>query len=82
MNTLFEIYDKFLSIFPAQIQGLISFLLFILMIYSIFKVIKKDFIWIIVLVIILPAAIPILSKVWNFLVEILKYLLNKSSVWG
>jgi hypothetical protein len=80
MNIFFEMYDRFLSIFPIQVQGIISLLLFILMIYAVFKIIKKEFIWIIVLIIILPAAIPILVKIWNYLVDILKYLLNRSSL--
>jgi len=80
MNQIINIYDQFLAIFPNQIQGIVSLILFILIIIGIFKVFKKDFIWIIVLIILLPASIPILMNVWNFLVELLKYLLNKSSI--
>jgi hypothetical protein len=48
----------------------------VLIVYSIFKVIKKDWIFLIALVILLPASQPILQSVWQGIVAFIKFLLN------
>lgn len=80
MDSIFNVYDRFLAIFPPHFQGIISLFVFVLVIFAIYKIIKKDFIWIIALILLLPASISILSKIWNSLVEFLQYLINKSSL--
>ena len=79
MNLFLElqsIFEKFLSIFPGFLHPVISIALAILLIYSVIQVIKKQFIWIILLVILLPASIPIFNHVIGFLISVLKYLLG------
>jgi len=78
MQTIFNLYETFLSIFPANYHGIISVILAILLVYSIFKVLQKEFIWLIVLIILLPASIPILINIWEAIVEMLKFLINKN----
>jgi len=80
MNQIFSIYDNFLAIFPPSFHGIISLILFILIVIGIIKIIQKDFIWLIVLIILLPASIPILVNLWNFIIGLLQFLLNKSSI--
>lgn len=77
MDTIFSLYNQFLSNFPDKYHGLISLFLAILIVFSIFKVLKKDFIWLIVLIILLPASIPILKSIWDSIVEILHFLLTQ-----
>jgi hypothetical protein len=50
MDQIFSIYNQFLSYFPQNIHGLVSLALAVLIVIGIFKVIKKDFIYIILLV--------------------------------
>jgi hypothetical protein len=71
-----SLYLQFLNNFPATLRPLISIGLAVLIVYSIFKVIKKDWIFLIALVILLPASQPILQSVWQGIVAFIKFLLN------
>lgn len=77
MDGIYQIYNQFLSYFPAGLHGLVSFLLAILIIYGVIKVIQKDFVWIIALIILLPASVPILKNIWDSLAHIINFLLAK-----
>ncbi len=76
MNEIQNLYLQFLANFPVGLRPLISIGLAVLVIYSIFKVIKKDFLWIIVLIIILPGSLPILKNIWEGVLAFVKFLLN------
>ena len=76
MAEIQNLYLLFLSNFPEALRPIISLGLALLVVYSVFKVIKKDFIYIIALVILLPASMPILKSVWQGLVAFVKFLLN------
>jgi hypothetical protein len=76
MDSIYQIYNQFLSYFPASIHPLINIVLAILIIYGIFKVIKQDFVYIILLVILLPASIPILKNIWESILNLVKFLLG------
>jgi hypothetical protein len=71
-----NLYLEFLKNFPTNIQPIISIGVAVLIVYSIFKVIKKDWIFLIALLILLPASKPILESVWQGLVVFIKFLLN------
>ncbi len=76
MNEIQNLYLQFLNNFPASARPIISIAFAVLLMYSIFKVIKKDFIFIIALVVLLPASVPILKSVWEGVVALVKFLLN------
>ena len=76
MNEIQILYLEFLGNFPPNLQPIISIGLAVLLVYAIFKVIKKDFIYIIALVVLLPASVPILKSVWTGVVSFIKFLLN------
>jgi hypothetical protein len=69
-------YLQFLNNFPAGVRPEISIGLAILIVYSIFKVLKKDWIFLIALVLLLPASKPILQNIWDTVVLFIKFLLN------
>jgi len=77
MDTIFNAYTQFLNYFPVSIQPLISFALAILIVIGVIKVIQKDFIYIILLIILLPASIPILKNIWDSILNIIQFLLKK-----
>ena len=77
MDQIIGIYNQFLSYFPANLHGVVSLGLAVLIAIGIYKVIKREFIYIIVLIVLLPASVPILKNIWESLVEILKFLLTK-----
>jgi hypothetical protein len=77
MDQIFSIYEQFLSYFPSSIHGFISLGLAVLFVIGIIKVLKRQFIYLILLIILLPASIPILQNIWESLVTVVKFLLTK-----
>lgn len=77
MDQVFSIYNQFLSYFPQNLHGIVSLALAALIVIGIIKVIRRDFIYIILLVVLLPASWPILKNVYESLVNIIKFLLSK-----
>jgi hypothetical protein len=56
---------------------LVSLVLAALLVYAVFQTVKRNFIWLILLIILLPASIPILSNIWEGAVDVVKYLLTR-----
>lgn len=77
ISSIFEIYNQFLSNFPENTRGLVSAGLAILLVYGIYKVLKRQFIFLILLVILLPASVPILKNVWEQVLQILQFLISR-----
>ena len=71
-----SLYLQFLNYFPVQFQSIVSIGFALLLIYTIFRIVKKDFIFIILLVILVPASIPILQSIWDGLVMLLKFMFS------
>ena len=69
-------YQLFLNIFPHALQPLVSVLVGILLVYIVIQAIRKDFIYIILLVVLLPASIPILHNIGQGVLELVKYLFH------
>jgi hypothetical protein len=76
MEQIQSLYLEFLANFPVNVRPIISVALGVFLIYSIFKVIRKDFVFIIALIVLLPASIPILQNVWQGIITVIKFLLN------
>jgi hypothetical protein len=77
MDQIFSIYNQFLNYFPQNLHGIVSLALAVLIVIGIFKVIKKDFVYIILLIVLLPASVPILKNIWDSAVNVIKFLLTK-----
>lgn len=75
MQIFEELYGQFLGYFPLWMHPLISIALAVLFVYSVFQALKRNFIFIIILVILLPASIPILKRVVDTIIAVIKYLL-------
>lgn len=76
MDFLTGLYNQFLGFFPSFLHPVISIIVVIFLVYSIVQAIKSNFIWLIVLVVLLPASIPILKQVFGILIGFIKYLLG------
>lgn len=77
MPNIEQYYNQFLSNFPLWSHGFISIVLVILLAYAVFQTIKRNFIYLIVLVILLPASWPIIKQVWNQILQIFSFLLGR-----
>lgn len=78
MGFLFSAYDTFMTNFPSQYQGIISLGLLAVIVIGLFHLIKKNLLWIFLLILFVPASIPILSKIGQGLLDFLKYMVGKS----
>jgi hypothetical protein len=76
MNEIQNLYLEFLLNFPENLRPFVSIGLAVLLVYALFKVVKKQFIYIVALVVLLPASVPILKSVWSGVVMFIKFLLN------
>ena len=77
MDQILSIYNQFLSYFPPSLHGVVSLALAVLIAIGIIKVIRRDFIYIILLVVLLPASVPIMKNIWESISGIIKFLLTK-----
>jgi hypothetical protein len=75
MGQLQALYNEFLNIFPGFLHPFISIALALLLAYSIFQTVKQNFIWIIALIVLLPASIPILKDTLAAVIGVIKFLL-------
>jgi hypothetical protein len=77
LDSTYALYNQFLSYFPEKVHGLVSLVLAVVLIYGIYKVVRRQFVYLILLVILLPASVPILKNIWQTALEVLKFLLSK-----
>jgi len=77
MDQILSIYNQFLSYFPAELHGIVSLGLAVAIVIGIIKVIRREFVYIILLVVLLPASVPILKNIWESIANIVQFLLNK-----
>ncbi|MBI4054247.1 MAG: hypothetical protein HY397_02875 [Candidatus Doudnabacteria bacterium] len=77
LRQIYAIYYQFLSYFPPRYHFIVSLALALLLVYAIYKVIKRNFIFIILLVLLLPQSVPILKTVWEGALKILEFLINR-----
>ena len=74
LTQIFTFYNKFLEVIPEPFRPLVSIIVGLCIIVAIFQVIRREFVWLIVLVILLPASVPILKELLAVLLQFLKYL--------
>ncbi len=72
------VYTQLLSYFPDFLHPFISIVLALFLIYSIYQVVKSNFIYLIALIVLLPASIPILRSIADSLLVIIRYLLGSA----
>jgi hypothetical protein len=77
LSQVYSIYNQFLGYFPENVRGLVSLFLAALVVFGIYKVLRKQLVYLILLVILLPASVPILKNIWESLLELIKFLLSK-----
>lgn len=78
MHYLFSAYNFFINNFPVKYQGIVSLALLAVILITLYQLIRKNIIWIILLVLFVPASIPILSKIGQGILIFLKYIVTKS----
>lgn len=74
LTSIQEIYLKFLGFFPSGLRPFVNIAVGVLIIVSIFQTLKRNFVWLIVLVILLPASVVVLKSLFDIILKALKYL--------
>lgn len=74
MEQLQEIYNQVMSYLPVVLRPYASIALGLLLAFSILQVIKRNFVYLVVLVVLLPASIPILKSTFEAVVNAMKFL--------
>ncbi len=77
LDSVYAIYGQFLNYFPEKVHGLVSLFLAVLLIVGIYKVLRRQLIYLVLLIILLPASVPILKNIWEQILEFLKFLLSR-----
>lgn len=77
IDQIFSIYAQFLSYFPERFHWAVSLVLAVLIVLAVYKIVKKNFIYLVLLIVLLPASAPILRGVWDSVVGLVKFLLTK-----
>ncbi len=77
MQYLIDLYNQFLAHFPMWLHPFISIALAVLLVVAVIQTLKRNFIFLIILVVMLPASIPILKSVVDTLINLIKFLLGQ-----
>lgn len=72
-------YDTFIQQFPLDWHGPISLILTLAVAGAIWHALRKSGLWLLALIILVPALVPTLRGVGQFLIELLKSLLDRAS---
>jgi hypothetical protein len=76
LNKLFDLYSSFLSLFPPAFHFWISLILFLVIVFWLFDLVKRNIIWLLLLIILLPVSFPIVKQIFLGVLEFLKFLLG------
>lgn len=80
LQTILRDYALILSWFPTAWHGPISLILTLLIAGGIWQVLRKNGIWLVLLLILVPALIPTAHDVALTVISLLKALINQASV--
>jgi len=67
---IFALYNQFISIFPEQYQWIISAIIILAVASFLWNLIRKNWLWIILLIVVFPGALPILKNIFDSLTKL------------
>lgn len=71
MQTVIDYYNQALSLIPEAYRLPIAIIVLIVLVFSLIKFLKKNLVWIVIFIILLPAAYPAVRQValsvWNLI---------------
>lgn len=75
-----RIYDQFLSLFPVSTQWLVSAIVLISIIAAFFMLVRFNWLFIIVIIILFPVTVPIIREffggIYQFVIHLLEAIQN------
>jgi len=67
MERIFGVYNQFIGVFPEQYQWVVSLLLVLAIASFFWKMIKRNWLWVVLVVVLFPGILPILKNVFDSL---------------
>ena len=68
---IFDLYNQFITVFPEQYQWIISGIIILAIIGGVWNLVRKNWLWLAVLIVIFPGVLPILQNIFNSLSKML-----------
>jgi len=68
---IFNIYNQFIGIFPDKYQWVVSIIIILALAAGLWNLIKKNWMWLVLLVVLFPGIVPILQNVFNSLAKLM-----------
>jgi len=65
-----DYYNKIFDFIPAQYRVIIAVVVIAVLAISIFKFLRRNFIWIIIVILLLPATWPALKLIWEKIISL------------
>jgi len=77
INKIFSYYDKLIMGIPPGYSGLLSLVILALLAWALYKFIKGNFIWIILIIVFIPATWPALKGLGRIIFIIFTFLITR-----
>ncbi|MFA5270550.1 MAG: hypothetical protein WC400_03025 [Patescibacteria group bacterium] len=68
---IFNIYNQFIGIFPEKYQWVVSIIIILALAACLWNLIKKNWMWLVLIVVLFPGIVPILQNVFNSLAKLM-----------
>jgi len=68
---IFKLYGDFISVFPEKYQWIISIIIILAIAAFLWNLVKKNWMWIVLVIILFPGILPILQNIFNSLSKML-----------
>ncbi|KUK83698.1 MAG: hypothetical protein XD98_0272 [Microgenomates bacterium 39_6] len=75
LKQLYFLWLDFLALFPDSIRWLVSLVVFVIFVKIIVDLVKKSFVWLLLLILFVPASIPLIKEIFTSLIDFLKLIL-------
>jgi hypothetical protein len=72
VQIIFDYYNKILDLIPAEYRLPLAILILIFLFFSLLKFLKKNLVWFVAFLLLLPAAYPAGKQIWNIVREWIK----------
>lgn len=76
MQKVIDFYNQGLNMIPSQYRTILAVVVLIILVFSLIRFLKKNLIWLVVFILLLPAAYPAIKQistiVWGWIQKIPK----------
>ncbi len=67
-------YNNFLALFPSSVQLLVSLIIFAAVVYVVFRLVSKSWLFILIMVLLFPVLYPVLLTIFTGIFDLLRHI--------